>query len=162
MADKPKDFKEEDKKSQGELKRIKEERDEYLDGWKRAKADLANYRKDELKRFEQVVQFATEDIIYDLITVLDSFELALASMKEGDPSEKGIYLIKSKLEEILKRRGLTKIKISPGNKFDPAYHEAVLVVEEKGAKPGTIAEELEAGYQLHKKVIRAAKVKVFK
>ena len=62
MADKPKDFKEEDKKSQGELKRIKEERDEYLDGWKRAKADLANYRKDELKRFEQVVQFATEDI----------------------------------------------------------------------------------------------------
>ena len=146
----------------GELKEVKKDRDEYLDGWKRAKADLINYKRDELKRLEEVVHFANEDMIRDLITVLDSFELALASMKDDDPSEKGIYLIKIKLEECLKKKGLKKIEVETGDAFDPAYHEAVGVTEDESAKSETVAEELEAGYTLHEKVIRAAKVKVFK
>ena len=146
----------------GELKEVKKDRDEYLDGWKRAKADLINYKGDELKRLEQVIQFANEDMIRDLITVLDSFELALASMKDNDPSEKGVYLIKIKLEECLKKRGLKKIEVETGDAFDPAYHEAVGVTEDKSAKSETVAEELGAGYILHEKVIRPAKVKVYK
>ena len=163
MSDKEKDSKEEkNKDSKSEEERLRKERDEYLDGWKRAKADFSNYKKEEIRRLEQIVQFAAEDIIFDLITVLDSFELALATMDKDDPREKGIYLIKSKLEEILKRRGLKKIEVNPGDKFDPAIHEAVAMVEEKGGKPGTVAEELETGYKLHDKLIRASKVKVFK
>ena len=153
--DKKKDLK-------SELKKVKKERDEYLDGWKRAKADLINYKGDELKRLEHVVHFANEDMIRDLITVLDSFELALASMKDDDPSEKGIYLIKIKLEECLKKRGLKKIEVETGDAFDPAYHEAVGVTEDESAKSETVAEELGAGYILHDKVIRPAKIKVFK
>jgi molecular chaperone GrpE len=142
--------------------RLKKERDEYLDGWKRAKADLINYKRDELKRLEQVVHFASEDMMRDVITVLDSFDLALASMEEGNPSKKGIYLIKSKLEDILKKKGLEKIEVEEGDKFDPEFHEAVDVVEEKSKEQDTVAEELEIGYTLHGKVIRAAKVKVYK
>ena len=165
MSEKDKEDKEEkDKKKElsDELKQLKEDCEEFLDGWKRAKADLINYKRDELKRLEQVVQFANEDMIRDLVTVLDSFELALASMKDDDPSEKGVYLIKIKLEECLRKRGLKKIEVETGDAFDPAYHEAVGVTEDKSAKSETVAEELGAGYTLHDKVIRPAKVKVYK
>src|SRR3990167_6734996 len=57
--------------------RLEKEKQEYLDGWKRAKADLINYRKDELKRFEEIARFGTEDVMLDLTLILDSFDLAL-------------------------------------------------------------------------------------
>jgi len=144
-----------------ELKKTKSERDEYLNGWKRAKADLINYKNDELKRLEQIVHFANEDMISDIITVLDSFELAIASMEKDNPSEKGARMIKSKLEDVLRKRGVSRIEVSAGDKFNPDFHEAVATVEADG-KSDTIAEELETGYMLHGRVIRAAKVRVFK
>lgn len=150
------------KDRKGEPKQVRSERDEYLDGWKRAKADFINYKKDELRRLEQVVHFASEDIMRDMITVLDSFDLALASMKKDDPAEKGIYLIRSKLEKVLKDKGLNKIDVEVGDKFDPTYHESIGVIEKESGKSETIAEELETGYMLHKKVIRAARVKIYK
>jgi len=150
------------KEEEKTTKSPEDQREEYLDGWKRAKADLSNYKKEELQRLEHVVKFANEDIIRDLIGVLDSFDLALTSMEENNPSEKGIYLIKSKLEDILNKKGLSRIEVKKGDKFDPVYHEAVNVVEDESEKSDTIAEELETGYTLHERVIRAAKVKVFK
>ncbi len=160
MAEKDNDSKEETKTGD-ELKKLKKEREEYLDGWKRAKADLINYKRDEFKRLEQVVNFANEEMIGDIITVLDSFELAIASMDKDNPAEKGVYMIKSKLQDVLKKRGVARIEISKGDKFDPKFHEAVNVIEGEG-KSDTIAEEIEGGYALHGKVIKAAKVTVFK
>jgi len=150
-----------DKKSaKEELKKLKEQNEEYLDGWKRAKADLINYKRDELKRLEQVVHFANQEIMEDIIMVLDSFELAIASMEKDNPSEKGVHMIKSKLMDVLKKRGISRIEVNEGDKFDPQYHEAVTTIE--GGEPDTIAEEVETGYKLYDKVIRAAKVKVYK
>jgi len=145
------------------LKKVKEERDEYLDGWKRAKADLINYKKEELKRLEEVVKFANEAMIGDLIVVLDSFELALATLDRKDSHvEKGMYMIRAKLEDVMERRGLEKIEVEVGQEFDPNYHEAVDVVDGGKEKSNTIAEEVGTGYKLHGKVIRASRVKVYK
>lgn len=157
-----KEKEEEEKLLEGvdEVKALKKERDEYLDGWKRAKADLINYKKDELKRLEEVARFGSESLILELISVLDDFDLALATLEKQEAAEKGIYLIKSRFEDILKRRGLERIKVERGDKFDPNYHEAISTVE--GGAENTIAEEVEAGYLLHGKVIRASRVKVFK
>lgn len=154
------------KKSQeNEIDKLKKEREEYLNGWKRAKADFVNYKKDEYKRLEEIVKYSNEEIIHDLIDVLDSFELALNSLEANTQAEKGMYLIKSKLEDVLKRRGLKKIEVEVGQKFDPNFHEAVRVIEREDDDAGdeeTIAEELETGYMLNDKVIRATKVKVYK
>src|SRR3990167_6177492 len=95
-----------------ELKQAKKEKEEYLDGWKRAKADLINYKRDELRRLEQVVQFANEEMISDIITVIDSFELAIASMEKDNPAVKGTEMIKSKLEDVLKKRGVSRIIVN--------------------------------------------------
>lgn len=145
-----------------DIQKLQGERDTYLDGWRRAKADLANYKKEEFTRLEEVAKFSAEELIKDSINVLDSFSLALSTLPSGDPAEKGIYLIKSQLEDILKKRGLSKIEVSVGDTFNPEFHEAVSLVEDSEKEEDTIAEELEPGYTLHSKVIRASKVKVFK
>ena len=152
-----------------EIEKLAKERDEYLDGWRRAKADLINYKKDELRRLEEVARFGSESLILELISILDDFDLALATLETQGATEKGVYLIRSRFEDILKRRGLERIKVKEGDKFDPAYHEAISVVETKEGQPsdakameGTVAEEIEAGYTLHGKVVRPIRVKVYK
>ena len=145
-----------------DLDKVSRERDEYLDGWRRSKADLINYKKEELKRLEEMAKYGNVEVIRDLISVLDSFELAIGNLEKSEGKvEKGVYMIKAQLEDILRRRGLNKIKVAPNDKFDPNYHEAVGVIEGNG-ESGNIAEEVEAGYLLYNKVLRPIRVKIFK
>ena len=132
-----------------------------MDGWQRARAELINYKKDESKRFEALRSFANEMIIRDLIAILDSFDLAVMSLEKEGKAEKGIYLIKTQLEDALKNYGLERLVVSTGQQFDPGLHEAVAAVESEKA-PGTIIEEVEKGYTLGGKLIRPARVKVAK
>lgn len=144
-----------------ELEDLKVKCEEYLNGWKRAKADFLNYQKDEAKRFEQILKFGNEAIMKELIDVLDSFELALAA----HPTEKGFYMVRAQLEDMLKKNGLEKMIVSVGHVFDPALHEAVGEVDPPAGGDqlsNTIAEEVERGYTLHGKLVRPARVKVAK
>ena len=147
------------KKLREGLKQCETEKREYLDGWQRAKADLINYKKDEAKRFENLVRFAAEGVIAEVVQVLDSFDLALEHPMPKD-LERGIILIRSQLEDILRRRGLEVLQ-SKGQHFDPAVHEAVGEVETDGEE-GLVAEELQRGYLLSGKVLRPARVKISK
>src|SRR3990167_10276802 len=113
--------------------------------------------KDELRRLEEVARFGSESLILELISILDDFDLALATLEKQGTAEKGVYLIRSRFEDILKRRGLERIKVETGDKFDPAIHEAISTVD--GGAENTVAEEIEAGYTLHGRVIRPARVK---
>jgi len=150
---------------QAELEKLKAERDEYLNGWKRAKADLINYQKDEAKRFEEMMRYGNEAIIRDLIAVLDSFRLGIGAMEKNGEVDKGIYIINGQLEDVLKKNGLERIKVSVGDKFDPNIHESLGEMElpdKEKAESGTVAVEVEAGYQLNGKVVRPARVKLAK
>ena len=138
------------------------QRDEYLAGWQRAKADFVNYKREEMAHLQEVARYGSEDLIRDLIGVLDNFDLGLrATEKNGTTVDKGIYLIRMQIEDILRKRGLVKVELKPGDRFDPAVAEAM--AEISSDKPeGTIVEEVEPGYRLHDKVIRAARVIVSK
>src|SRR3989338_4834629 len=145
-----------------DLDRVSKERDEYLDGWRRSKADLLNYKKEELRRLEEMAKYGNEEVIRDLISVLDSFELAIGTIEKSESRvEKGVYMIKAQLEDILRRRGLNKIKVAVNDKFDPSYHEAVGSLEGDG-ESGNIADEIEVGYILYNKVLRPSRVRLFK
>lgn len=165
MESKEEKFKKEDGVVGGggdELEQCKKEKDEYLDGWKRAKADLINYQKDETKRFQEFAKYALENTMRDLIAVLDSFNLAVASMEgSGKEPDKGVYMIKTQLEDALKKYGLEKIKVSPGDQFDPAMHESLGEMESDQGS-GTVAVEVESGYMLNGKVVRPTRVKLAK
>ena len=153
--------------SKDKLAACTKERDEYLNGWKRAKADLINYQRDEGKRFEEFSQFAAIELVRDFIPVLDSF--AALERLEGEPRPDeasgrdlvGMRRMRSQLEDTLKRRGLERIGVSPGDPFDPARHEAVAEIESTHP-PGSVAEVVEQGYALSGKLIRPARVRLAK
>ncbi len=144
-----------------ELEKCRKQSDEYLDGWKRAKADLLNYKKDELKRLEEIARFANEELMRELIVVLDSFDLSLAAANGDGKQNKGVLMIRAQLEDVLKKRGLERVSVLPGDRFNPAVHEAIAEAD-GGGESGTVAEEIERGYSLRGRLIRPARVKLFK
>lgn len=147
-------------KLKAHLARADGERKEYLDGWQRAKAELINYKKDEGKRLEEMIRFASADFIEDILPVLDSFDLAVAA-GASDSAAHGIVLIRSQLENILKKRGVTEIAVRPGDPFNPEQHESI--GETASEYPaGGIAEVSQNGYVLSGRVIRPARVKLSK
>lgn len=147
------------KKLREKLLQCEAEKKDYLDGWQRAKADLSNYRKDEAKRFAEFSQFAAEGLIAEAIAVLDSFDVALRHEMPKDV-ERGIVLIRSQLEDILRRRGL-EVMQPFGQRFNPEFHESLGEVEADGEE-GMVAEVLQSGYLLAGKVLRPARVKITK
>lgn len=144
-----------------ELEACKKEREEYLEGWKRAKADYANYKRDESERFATWGKLATEALITDLLFVLDSLRLGITTLPERSAERTGMTLIRNQLEETLRRYGLQKISISPGSIFSPALSEALGEIDSPHP-PGSVAEMMEEGYTLGGKVIRPAKVMITK
>lgn len=150
-----------EKELKAEIEKLIAEKEEYLAGWKRAKADFINYQKEELKRLEEITKFGQMDLLRDLIIVLDSFDLGLEALEKEGVAVRGMYMIRTQLEDVLRKRGLERIMISVGQPFDPALHEAVAEVE-SSLKPGTVVEEVRRGYMLHGKVIRPAQVKIAK
>lgn len=143
------------------LAACEKQRDEYLAGWQRARADFINYKKDESGRFEQMFRFANEDLLEDLIGVLDSFDLGLQALEKAGPVEKGVYMIRSKLDDVMKQRGLEILPVKVGDKFNPSLSESIVEME-SDQPDGTIIEIIEPGYKLQEKILRPARVKVSK
>lgn len=150
-----------------ELKLCRSQSEEYLNGWKRAKADLVNFQKDESKRLEEIVQFGSKALMKELIVVLDSFDLALGSMSEKAEKglalslSKGVYMIRAQLEDVMKKYGLERMVVEVGKPIDHRLHEAILAIESEELVD-TIIEEVEHGYLLYGRVLRPARVKVAK
>lgn len=144
-----------------ELEKCKKERDEYLAGWQRAKADFINYKKDEMSRLEALARYGTEELMKEFITVLDNFDLGLRALEKAGPVEKGVYMIRAQMEDILKKHGVLRIEIKPGDKFDPSISEAVAVVE-SDVPEGAVVEEIEPGWRLYDKILRPSRVKISK
>ncbi|PIS13365.1 MAG: nucleotide exchange factor GrpE [Candidatus Tagabacteria bacterium CG09_land_8_20_14_0_10_41_14] len=146
------------KKIKEKLKRCQKEKEEYLSGWQRCRADFINARKDEEKKREEFIKFSNQIILLNLLPVLDSFDSALKHTEHKE--KRGFVLIKTQLDEILKKHGLEPIK-SEGENFNPQFHEAAEEVESE-KESGIIVEEIQKGYLLHEKVLRPSKVKIAK
>jgi len=142
------------KKIKKALKQCQKEKEEYLAGWQRAKADLINYKKEQEQKISDYYKFANQGLILEILMVLDSFEGALKHEKN-----EAIEQLYNQLKNILKNQGLEEIK-AIGEKFNPEFHESV--GEVKGKKPGFIVKEVQKGYKLNNKVIRPSRVKISK
>src|SRR3989344_9110998 len=137
------------KKLRDELKICKKERDDYLAGWQRAKADFINARRDEEKDRAEFTKFAAEKVLLEILAVADSLELS------GNADSKPIY---NQLMDILKKEGVEPIE-ALGKKFNPLEHEALdkkEVLDEK--EDNMVVEELQKGYMIHNRVLRPSKV----
>lgn len=124
----------------------------------RIQADFDNYRKRTQKENAEFKQFATADIITDILTIIDDFDRAIASAKEDSEFVSGVKGIRYNLMKTVESRGVKEIPAE--GKFDPNFHEAFAVAE--GEEDDMIAEVFQKGYTLNGKVLRYAKVKVTK
>jgi molecular chaperone GrpE len=124
---------------------------ELQDKIARQQADFDNFRKRMEKEKQENLVNANANLISEILPVLDHFELALKHNKD-----KGVAMIYDELNEILKNNGL-KIVDSIGI-FNPRIHEAVVSVD--GKENGLILEELQKGYLLNERLLRASKVKI--
>lgn len=130
-----------------ELEKCHRERDEYLNNWKRERADFVNYKKDEAGRMEEFAKFSAEAMILEVVEISDDLERAAGEVKND-----GLNQVLKKIQDLFKKYGVERIVV--GDRFDPLLHEAVSGGE------GEKLEEVRAGYTLHGKVIRPARVKI--
>lgn len=141
------------------LENCKELAEERLNQLKYLQADFDNYRKQFNKEKEQIIKLANETLIRELIVVLDDFDAAVKLSSEGE-NKKGLLALKKRFFDILVNQGLKEIE-ALGKKFNPEFHE-VLCKEISKHDEDEVIEEIQKGYTLKSKVIRASKVKVSK
>ncbi len=125
-------------------------------------AEFENYRRRTREEQIQLIKFANEGLILDLLPVLDDLLRSLAYGKEHpdfDSFYSGVEIIGNKLQKVLEQRGLKKMDVL-GKHFDVDFHDALLEIPDAKSKPGMILNEVETGYLLNEKVIRHAKVTV--
>lgn len=149
-------------KLQKELEEAQKQRDEYLAGWQRARADFMNHKKEERERMQEFIKFAEEELLSELLPIVDNLELAQAQLQgKDDTLFKGFLQIAMLVQQFLRDHQVQEMK-TEGEKFNPEFHEAAGEVEKEGAEPGTIVEVLSKGYTLHGKLLRPARVRVAK
>ncbi len=152
------------KKLREKLKKASEEKQEYLTGWQRAKADLINARKrDEADRGE-FMKFANERLIESIIPVMESFDLAMGNKEAWEKADKnwriGVEYIYSQLKKALSDSGLEEIN-PIGLPFDHARDEAAEYTPTGNEKDHhKVLAVIQKGYTLNGKSLRPPKVKV--
>jgi molecular chaperone GrpE len=142
-----------------ERDRLAAEKADLQDRLLRARAEFDNARRRAERQRSDFLQFASMDMVRDLLPVLDDFERALKVPTVDKEYARGVELIYNRLFENLKKLGLEPIA-SEGKRFDPNIHEAVQRVETKDAEDQAILCELQRGYNFKGKLLRPAWVKV--
>jgi len=145
-----------------ELEAEKAKANEYLEQWRRAAADFANFKRRSEQERSDMAKLFNESLVRSLLPVLDNFERALASMPEDFKSNswsEGVGLTEKALRAALEKEGLHAID-ALGQKFDPNLHEAVAHDVSDEHEEDSVIEEFQRGYRLHDRVIRPSMVKV--
>ena len=148
----------------GKVKELEAKATEYLNGWQRDKADFINLRKKDEEAKKQVVAYAKEDLINELIPVLDSFESAMknkeAWAKVDSNWRVGVEYIASQLNQTLENNGLKKV-YPLGVAFDHTRDEAIeMVPTEDESQDGVVLEVVQTGYMFGDRLVRPPKVRV--
>ena len=146
--------------------RAEQERDEYLDALRRERAEFENFRRRTSKERSDALDRGAELIVAGLLSVLDSFGLALEAAGKSDDEQlaKGVQMVHSQLLSALEQAGLSQVE-GVGAVFDPTIHEAMLQVEAAEAlghevDDAVVVEVLRPGYRFKGRVLRPASVKV--
>jgi len=137
--------------------------DDLRSGWQRTQADFENYKR----RYEQDkanwTDLAKVEVFSQILPVLDNLSLASAHAPEKPNEwEVGILHIAKQIEQTISELGITRVSPKVGEAFNPAFHEAVAMVEDSKIGAHNIVKVESHGYILNEKLIRAARVIVAK
>lgn len=134
------------------------------DKLRRVEAEFVNETKRIRRQADEGRKYAIEGVVVDLLPVVD----ALAGARDGlvddeasKPMREGLALVEQQIQAVFKRYGIAAIE-AQDMPFDPARHQAMLMVERADLEPNTVCEVMRLGYELHGRVIRPAEVLVSK
>jgi len=137
------------------------EKDKFL----RLFAEFENFKRRTSKERMDMFKTAGQEIITSLLPVLDDFDRALKELAKSEDKEmfKGVELIRVKLRETLKSKGLEEVEVKAGDSFDAEVHDAITQIPAPSKKlKGKIVDVIERGFKLGELVIRHPKVVVGK
>ena len=142
--------------------KLKERCQDAEDKYKRLLAECENIRQRNEKESSKMYDFGATDVLGKLLPVVDNFERAIAALPEEDkdrPFEAGVDKIYKSLMTSLESIGVTPMNCE-GEQFDPAFHNAVMHVEDENYGENVIVEEMQRGYMYKDQVLRFSMVKV--
>ena len=153
------------KKFRADLKTCQKEKEEYLTGWQKERADFANYKKAEDDRGALVSESMRERILARFLTVMDSFNMAFANHeawgKVDENWRKGVEYIYAQMSVIFEEYGVKEVGEVLEN-FDPNIHHSIETIQtDKKEDDHKVAEVIQRGYKLGERVIRPARVNVY-
>ena len=133
--------------------------DETNDRLLRVTAEYDNFRKRSQKDKEAIYPDAVAYTVKTFLPVIDNVERAMQSECSDENYKKGVEMILTQFSESLKKLSVETID-PKGESFDPAFHNAVMHIEDESLPENTVAEVFQKGYRLGDRVIRVAMVKV--
>jgi molecular chaperone GrpE len=145
-----------------DIEKLKEELAEANDKFVRLYADFDNFKKITARNKEELLKYANEDLLSDILTVIDHLELALQHSTGSESSSslaEGVELTLKELKNVLEKQGLVSIE-ALGKPFDPKVHHAMSQIESESEKENTVVKEFRKGYMLKDRVLRATMVGV--
>jgi molecular chaperone GrpE len=132
----------------------------YLERLARLQAEFENFRKRSVREQQEFHEYALSDCLKQILPILDSLDRALnlEGVSAGD-FRSGVELIDRQFHDVLARLGVEPIA-AQGQPFDPSLHQAIQMVETGEVPDHHVIDELQRGYRLRDRVLRAAMVRV--
>jgi len=132
----------------------------------RAYAELENFKRRKEQEKTDYIKFANEGLILELLTVIDSFDMAISQFSNAESEElqslkEGVLLIHRQVLSFLDKYQVSKIE-AMDQSFDPSFHQAVSQEAVEGVDANTVIRVMQPGYVLNNRVIRPAMVVVSK
>ena len=137
---------------------------EYLEGWQRARAEFANYKKRIERELKDSHSSASGSVLKDILPAIDDFERAMSNVPpqlKDDAWVNGVGMVLRKLNKVLDDYGVVVIDPT-GKEFDPSHHEAIGMDDSDEVASGHVTVTMQKGYLLGDRVLRPALVRVAK
>ena len=144
-----------------EIETLKEEKIRLL-------AEMENLRKRFEREKVETIKFGSINLARDILSPGDNLERALDALpKDENHSESiknlidGLKMVLKEYKSALEKHGVKKIE-TLNQKFDHNFHQAMMEVENNDVEEGTVVQEVQSGYTMHDRLLRAAMVGVSK
>ena len=166
LKDKPDISKEQESKESSPEKKLKDTEEKLL----RSLAEIENQRRRFEKEIKDAFEFGSFNFAKESLAILDNLTRAKEAIKNDEKLKnnkdlekflENISIIEKDLISIFERNRIKKIEVS-NKKFDPNFHQAMSELEDDTKEPGTILNEIQAGYMLGERLLRPALVSVSK
>ena len=151
----------EENKLEEEIEILKEEKIRLL-------AEMENLRKRFEREKVETIKFGSINLARDILSPADNLERALSALPEKEEYSQnitnlveGLKMVLKEFKNILERHGVKKIE-AMDKKFDHNFHQAMMEVERDDVEEGTVVQEVQSGYIMHDRLLRAAMVGVSK